>query len=351
MRGGRFLFAHKCGYIWHKAKTVIKDKIILIIGGSGSIGRELVRQVLALKPAQVRVLSRDESKQHDLLHELGHPDNLRLFIGDIRDKERLSFACKGVDVIFHAAALKHVPSCEYNPFEAVRTNITGSQNVIDVAIANNVGRVLAISTDKVVDPVGVMGTTKLMMEKLIINANYYRGDTPTNFSCVRFGNVAWARGSVLPLWKNQAEKRGAITVTNSEMSRFMMSIQDAVRLVIESGNIMRGGEIFILKMPSITLGQLAKEFIAKYYKRKKIAVKIVGDRIGEKMHEGLIGSGDGKVLESAKMFISIPNVWEYTGDKAAAKRKRDYAGFTKRKGDGHYMSSEHIDVAAVRKIL
>jgi len=334
------------------SKTVIiKDKIILITGGTGSIGKELVRQVLKLKPAQIRVFSRDESKQHDLLEELGHPKNLRLFIGDVRDKERLFFACKGVDVIFHAAALKHVPSCEYNPFEAVHTNITGSQNVIDAAIANDVDRVVAISTDKVVDPVGVMGTTKLMMEKLVINANYYRGNNPTKFSCVRFGNVAWARGSVLPLWKKQAEQNGTITVTNNDMSRFMMSIRDAVSLVIEAGDIMRGGEIFILKMPAITLAQLAKEFIVKYYPGKNIAINIIGDRGGEKLHEGLIGSGDSHVLESPKMFISIPNVWEYIGNKAAAKRRWDYAGFTKRKGTDHYMSSDHMNVAAVREML
>ena len=327
---------------------MLKDKIVLITGGTGSIGKELVRQVLAEKPAQVRVFSRDESKQHELLQELKHPKNLRLFIGDVRDKGRLSFALQNVDIVFHAAALKHVPSCEYNPFEAIATNVIGSQNVIDAALKNGVERVVAISTDKVVDPVGVMGTSKLMMEKLMINANYYKGDAVTKFSCVRFGNVAWARGSVLPLWKSQVEQGRAITVTNNEMTRFMMSIKDAARLVIEASELMQGGEVFILKMPSIALIDLAKEFVRKYYPRKKVAIRVIGNRAGEKVHEGLIGPGDGEVLESARMYLSTPNVWVYTG---VEEEKHVYPGFKKRAGTDQCPSSDFINIAAVRKII
>lgn len=327
---------------------MLKGKIVLITGGTGSIGRELVRQVLAEKPAFVRVFSRDESKQHELMQELKHPKNLRLFIGDIRDKDRLAFAFQNVDVVFHAAALKHVPSCEYNPFEAVATNVVGSQNVINAALKNGVDKVVTISTDKVVDPVGVMGTSKLMMEKLMINANYHKGDAVTKFSCVRFGNVAWARGSVLPLWKSQVEQGGALTVTNNEMTRFMMSIRDASRLVIEASTLMHGGEIFILKMPSITLVDLAKEFIQKYFPRKKVEIKIIGNRIGEKVHEGLIGSGDGRVLENSRMYIGIPHIWEHTG---VAEKKRTYPGFKKRISTDNCPSSNFIDVSAVRKII
>lgn len=327
---------------------MLKGKIVLITGGTGSIGRELVRQVLAEKPAQVRVFSRDESKQFELVQELKHPTNLRLFIGDIRDKERLAFAFQDVDIVFHAAALKHVPSCEYNPFEAVATNIVGSQNVINAALKNKVDKVVAISTDKVVDPVGVMGTSKLMMEKLMVNANYYEGDAGTKFSCVRFGNVAWARGSVLPLWQSQAEQGNALTVTNNEMTRFMMSINDASRLVIEASKRMYGGEIFILKMPSITLVDLAKEFIRKYFPKKKVGINIIGNRIGEKVHEALIGSGDGEVLENGRMYISIPHIWEHTG---VAEKKRIYPGFKKRAGTDRCSSASFIDVPAVRKII
>ena len=327
---------------------MLKGKIVLITGGTGSIGRELIRQVLAEKPAQVRVFSRDESKQHQLLEDLKHPKNLRLFIGDIRDKERLAFAFQNVDVVFHAAALKHVPSCEYNPFEAVATNIIGSQNIIDVALKKGVDKVVAISTDKVVDPVGVMGTSKLMMEKLMINANYYKGDATTKFSCVRFGNVAWARGSVLPLWKTQVEQGGTITITNNEMTRFMMSIEDASRLVIEASELMQGGETFILKMPSIALVDLAKEFVRKYYPKKKVSIKMIGSRAGEKVHEALIGPGDGEMLENGRMYISIPHIWVHTG---VEERKRAYPGFKKRAGTDECPSLNFIDVKAVREII
>jgi len=327
---------------------MLKGKVILITGGTGSIGRELAKKILKHKPAQLRVFSRDESKQHALREELGCPQNLRFLIGDIRDKERTDYAFRDVDIVFHAAALKHVPSCEYNPFETVHTNIIGSQNVINAALSNNVDRVVAISTDKVVNPTSVMGTSKLMMEKLIINANYHRGNKPTKFSCVRFGNVAWARGSVLPLWKKQIEKNRKITVTNNEMTRFMMSIENAVDLVLEAGNLMQEGEIFILKMPAIPLSDLAKEFIVKYYPEKKIKIQITGDRAGEKIHEGLISAEDGDVLENSKMFISIPNVWSYTGRK---EKKRKYSGFKKRKDKDAYLSSEHIDIKKVKKII
>ena len=326
----------------------LKNKVILITGGTGSIGKELVRQVLREKPAQVRVFSRDESKQYELDQELGHPKNLRLLIGDVRDKDRLLFAFKGVDVVFHAAALKHVPSCEYNPFEAIRTNVMGSQNVIDAAIAHNVDRVVAISTDKTVNPTSVMGISKLLMERLVINANYYKGGSPIKFSCVRFGNVAWSRGSVLPLWKNQAEKKGEITITNDAMTRFFMSIKDAVGLVIESSRIMQGGEIFILKMPAITLAELATEFIRKYFPHKKIKIKKIGNRAGEKLHEELISSGDDHVLENKHMFISIPNIWQHLDMEA---RERTYSGFKVRVDTDSYQSSEHIQATSIRTII
>lgn len=327
---------------------MLKGKVVLVTGGAGSIGSELVEQVLRQKPAQVRVFSRDEGKHHALLQKLGHPQNLRFLIGDVRDRDRLNFAFRGVQTIFHVAALKHVPSCEYNPFEVFRTNVMGSQNVVDAAIWNSVERVVAVSTDKVVDPVSVMGTSKLMMEKLIINANYYKGVTPIKFSCVRFGNVAWASGSVLPLWKAQVEKQGVITVTNTNMTRFMMSVDEAVELVIKAGKLMQGGEIFILKMSAITLASLADEFIAKYYPHKKIKIRLIGNRVGEKLHEGLLGAGDANVLENEKMFVSIPHIWEYTGRRMI---KPSYPGFKKRMQMDPYLSSEHVDVERIRKII
>ena len=327
---------------------MLKGKTVLVTGGAGSVGSEVVKRLLKQKPAQLRIYSRDEGKHHAFLEELGRPKNVRMLVGDIRDKDRLSLAFRGVDVVYHAAALKHVPLCEYNPFEAVRTNIVGSQNIIDVAVEQGVDRVIAVSTDKVIDPVSVMGTSKLMMEKLMINANYYNGGAPTTFACVRFGNVAWARGSVLPLWKKQAELNGEITVTNGDMTRFMMSIPDAANLVVKAGELAKGGEIFVLKMPSISIDDLATEFISKYYPDKKIKIKYVGSRAGEKLHEGLLGPGDGDVLESKEMYISVPNIWDHTG---APAKKRTYKGFKKAKGVHEYTSADKVDIKGIRKVI
>ena len=287
--------------------SIFKDKIILITGGTGSIGSEIVTQLLTFQPKQVRVLSRNDSKQYDLLEKLNHPANLRLFIGDIRDKDRLDLAVQNVDIIFHAAALKHVPICEYNPFEAVKTNIIGSQNIIDTALRHNVKKVIGISTDKAANPTNVMGTSKLMMEKLFTNTNFFSGGR-TMFSCVRFGNVAWATSSVLPIWKEQALQHGHINVTHRNMTRFMMSISQAVGLTLQAAELTRGGEIFILKMPSIKITDLAKMFLKKYHKEKDIKIKFTNSRPGEKIHEDLLTPMEdyGAIFESRSMFILFP---------------------------------------------
>src|SRR3989338_7407773 len=182
-----------------------KNKTILVTGGTGSIGSKIVRQALAYQPRQIRILSRNDSKQYHFLEKLDHPKNIRMLIGDIRDSKRLDLAFENVDIVFHAAALKHVPLCEYNPLETIKTNVFGSQNIIDAAFKNKVERVIAISTDKAANPGNVMGLSKLMMEKLLINTAL-SAKNKTKFSCVRFGNVAWSEASVLPLWKKQAEK-------------------------------------------------------------------------------------------------------------------------------------------------
>src|SRR3989338_4125299 len=193
-------------------KNIFKSKIILVTGGTGSIGSEIVRQLLKKGPKTIRVLSRHEEGHHQLMHELaGEEEKMRFIIGDIRDRERLALAMEGVDYVFHAAALKHVPLCEYNPFEAVKTNIIGSQNIIDMAIKHNVNKVIAISTDKAVNPTGIMGVSKLMMEKLFTSAQFYTKKSPC-FSCVRFGNVIWSDGSVLRLWNQQINEDNYIRV-------------------------------------------------------------------------------------------------------------------------------------------
>lgn len=284
-----------------------KNKIILVTGGTGSIGSELVIQLLKHHPKQIRVFSRSESRQYDLMERLGYPENVRMLIGDVRDKDRLAMAMENVHMVFHAAALKHVPFCEYNPHEVIKTNIMGSQNVIDTALANGVARVIAISTDKAADPHNVLGVSKLMMEKLFVNANHaYWGRIA--LSCVRFGNVAWSDGSVLQRWKKQAESTGVISVTNPDATRFFMSIQQAAALTLKAAQLSRGGEIFVLKMPSITLADLADMFIQKHFPGRGIKIKESGRRAGDKDHEHLIGRSDhtARVLANRTMFILSP---------------------------------------------
>lgn len=329
--------------------ATFRNKVIVVTGGTGAVGSELVHQLLKFKPKQVRVLSRDDTKQYYLREELNHPKNLRLFIGDVRDKDRLLLAFDGADYVFHAAALKHVPIGEYNPFELVKTNIVGSQNVIEAALEKGVKKVIGISTDKAVNPANVMGATKLMMEKLFINANFYKGDASTVFSCVRFGNVAWARGSVLPLWQKQAAATRAIRITDRNMTRFFMSMEQAVRLVLKATALSQFGEIFVLKMPSIRLGSLADMFAEKYNHGRKLRVKVIGNRGSEKMHEGLLDDNDlGKeIFESEEMFVVTPSAPIYNLELPKVR----YAGFSRLKSPRRYTSAESINEEEVAKLI
>ncbi len=267
-------------------------KIVLVTGGTGSIGSEIVREVLKLNPKSVRILDNNETGLFDLEHEL-KSDKIRTFMGDIRDKERLLRAFEGVDIIFHAGALKHVPLCEYNPFDAVKTNIIGTQNVLNAALDRDVKKVIVISTDKAVNPINVMGATKLLAERLAISANYYTGYRDTVFSCVRFGNVLDSRGSVVPLFKSQIKKGGPVTITSPEMTRFIMGIPQAVQLILKAGAISEGKEIFILKMPALNIIDLAEVMVEEFapvygYNPQDIEIKIIGKRTGEKTYEELM---------------------------------------------------------------
>ena len=269
-----------------------KDKIVLVTGGTGSIGSEIVRKVLQLNPMAVRVLDNNETGLFELEQEL-KSDKIRTFIGDIRDEERLKRAFDGVDIVFHAAALKHVPLCEYNPFDAVKTNVLGTQNVLNAAVDMDVEKVVVISTDKTVNPINVMGATKLLSERLTISANYYTGNKRTVFSCVRFGNVLDSRGSVVPLFRNQIRKGGPVTITDPEMSRFVMGIPQAVELILKAGEKTEGKEIFILKMPALNIMDLAEVMIEKFapiygYKPEDLKIQIIGKRNGEKIYEELM---------------------------------------------------------------
>src|SRR3989338_982202 len=262
-----------------------KGKTILITGGTGSIGSKIVEKLLQFEPHQIRVYSRDETKQFELLNRLGNPTGVSLLVGDIRDKERLNMAMENVDVVFHAAALKHVLACEKNPFEAVKTNVYGTQNIIDCAFANGVEKVIGISTDKAADPTNVMGCTKSLAEKIMLASYFYKGKKKTKFCFVRFGNVLFSRGSVIPLFVNQIKQGGPVTVTDKEMDRFVMSTTQAVTLIFKATTMMREREIFILKMPALKIIDLATALIELFAKKfdldpKDVPIKIVGKKMG-----------------------------------------------------------------------
>ncbi len=266
-------------------------KKVLVTGGTGSIGSEIVRQVLAQSPTVVRAFSRDETKQYYLEETLGKRPDVRYLVGDVREKDRLRRAMKDIDVVFHAAALKQVPSCEYNPFEAVKTNVFGTQNVIEAALEAGVSRVISVSTDKAINPTSTMGATKLLSERLVATANAWA--TETVFSCVRFGNVLNSRGSLIPLAKSQIERGGPLTLTDERMTRFMMPISGAVSLTLEAGQLAVGGEIFILKMPSLRIKDLLEVLISEYaplvsVEPTTVRLRKIGVRPGEKMDEELI---------------------------------------------------------------
>ncbi|MCC3646346.1 polysaccharide biosynthesis protein [Cytobacillus oceanisediminis] len=310
------------------------NKTILVTGGTGSIGMEIVKLLLSCNPRSVRVFSRDESKQFFMQEELKNYENIRYFVGDIRDKQRLLFALDGVDYVFHAAALKHVPSCEYNPFEAVKTNVLGVQNLIEASLEKRIKKVIVISTDKVVNPINTMGTTKLLSEKLVAAADYYKGANKTVFACVRFGNVMGSRGSVIPLFKEQITSGEPITLTDKKMTRFIMSISQASNLVLKAAEYAIGGELFILKMPTIRIIDLAEVLIEDYESatgQKGPGIQEVGIRPGEKIFEELMTLEESKrALCNDEMFI-IPSIVNQMKDPC------QYYGFRIAK-DGNYSS-------------
>jgi|SRR3989344_4204846 len=290
-------------------RDTFKGKKIIVTGGTGSIGSEIVRQLLKMEVAQVRVYSNDEYQQFKFMEEIGGDKRLRFLLGDIRDKERMDHAFKEADICYHAAALKHVPICEYNPFEAVKTNILGSQNVIELAIKHNLEKVIAISTDKAVDPHSVLGTTKLIMERLITSAKYLTASSQTKFAAVRFGNVLRSRGSVLETWEEQIKKGGPVTVTDPNMTRFFMETADAINLILKATEIMQGAEIFVLKMKKTNMMDLARQTIKKFSPSKDIEIKVTGIRQGEKLYEKLLSEVEiESTMETDDMFVILPQI-------------------------------------------
>jgi UDP-N-acetylglucosamine 4,6-dehydratase len=275
---------------------------LLITGGTGSFGKKFVEIALrAHAPKKLVIFSRDELKQHEMQTHLGFDDErLRYFIGDVRDPSRLKRAMTGVDIVIHAAALKQVPACEYNPFEAVQTNIMGAKNVIDAAIDCGVKRVIALSTDKAVNPSNLYGATKLVAEKLFVQGNSYAAGRETRFACVRYGNVLGSRGSVVPLFMEQ-RKTGRITITDKRMTRFWITLEQGVRFVFRCLEQMRGGEVFVPKIPSMRITDLA-ECVAPGCESVD-----VGIRAGEKLHEVLISNDEARhAVEMEGMFVIRP---------------------------------------------
>ena len=293
------------------------DKVVLVTGGTGSFGKKFIEIMLnEYHPAKIIVFSRDELKQHEMRINGYDDPSLRYFIGDIRDLDRLKRAFNGVDIVVHAAALKQVPACEYNPFEAIKTNILGSQNVIDAALDCGVEKVLAISTDKAVNPVNLYGVTKLGAEKLFIQSNSYAGGHSTRFSCTRYGNVVGSRGSVVPVFLQQRHT-GKITVTDERMTRFWISLDQGVRFVIRCIEQMHGGEVFVPKIPSMSVKDLGIAIAPE------CEVVYSGIRPGEKLHEVLVSEDEARsTVELDDMYVVQPTgtlwfgkEWEKVGKK------------------------------------
>ena len=289
---------------------------VLVTGGTGSFGKKFTEIMLReYRSHRLVIFSRDELKQHEMRAAGFDHSSLRYFIGDVRDVDRLKRALAGITIVVHAAALKQVPACEYNPFEAIQTNIIGGRNVIDAAIDQGVQRILALSTDKAVNPINLYGATKLCAEKMFVQANAYAGARETRFSCARYGNVVGSRGSVIPIFLEQ-RKRGRITITDPRMTRFWLTLEQGVKFVIRCIEQMHGGEIFVPKIPSMRLADLA-EAIAP-----GCEVEYIGIRPGEKLHEVLVSDDEARLtLETEEMYVIQPaHPWWKSENWVHAKR-------------------------------
>ncbi len=278
-----------------------QDKVVLVTGGTGSFGRKFVEIMLKdYHPAKLIIFSRDELKQHEMREAGFTHSSLRYFIGDVRDRLRLRRAMNGVDIVVHAAALKQVPACEYNPIEAILTNIMGARNVVEAALDMGVARVMALSTDKAVNPINLYGATKLAAEKLFVQSNAYAGGMATRFSCVRYGNVIGSRGSVVPVFLRQREQ-GRITITDERMTRFWLTLEQGVRFTIRCIEQMQGGEVFVPKIPSMRVVDLARVIAPD------CEMEVIGIRPGEKLHEVLISEDEARhTVELEDMFVVEP---------------------------------------------
>ncbi len=319
-----------------------KNQVVLVTGGTGSFGKKFTKILLEEKqPKKVIIFSRDELKQHEMQVGGYNDPRLRYFIGDIRDRERLHRALHGVDIVVHAAALKQVPACEYNPMEAIKTNIMGTANVVEAALDAGVKKVMTISTDKAVSPANLYGATKLAAEKLTIQSNAYAAGTATRYSCVRYGNVVGSRGSVVPLFLKQ-RNGGSITVTDDRMTRFWLSLDQGVRFVIDCIEQMEGGEVFVPKIPSTKVIDLARAIAPD------AEIKVIGIRAGEKLHEALISEDEARhTIELERMFVVQPAEATWFGYSWQSRGKTP--------DEGYYYSSDNntewLDLEGIKKFI
>lgn len=319
---------------------MFNNKTILVTGGTGSFGNEFVLKTLEkYKPKKIIIFSRDEIKQWEMAKKFSqHEKNLRFFIGDVRDRNRLYRALDGVDFVIHAAATKIVPTAEYNPFECVKTNVIGAMNLIDACIDKEIKKVVALSTDKASSPINLYGATKLTSDKLFVAGNAYSGEHPTKFSVVRYGNVMGSRGSVIPYF-NSLKHKGVLPITDPEMTRFMISLEEGVELVWSAFEDMIGGEIYVKKIPSMKVIDLA-EVIAPKAKKE-----IIGIRPGEKIHEQMIGVEDSLSTYSYKKYFKILpaiNNWQKDKERIKDGKKVDPFFSYNSKDNDEWMSKEEL---------
>lgn len=314
---------------------MFKDKTILVTGGTGSFGKKFITRVLREDIKKVIVFSRDELKQYEMKQEFTD-SRIRFFIGDVRDKDRLYRAFDGVDIVIHAAAMKHVDACEYNPFEAVKTNIHGAQNIIEAAIDSGVEKVIALSTDKAASPVNLYGATKLASDKLFVAANSYVGEKHTKFSVVRYGNVVGSRGSVVPFFK-KIQSTGKVPITDPRMTRFWITLDQGVQFVLDNLERMHGGEIFIPKIPSMKVADLAKAIAPN------CEIEIIGIRPGEKLHEAMIMEDDARHTREYDSYYVIQPEFSWWLKEYGMEGKSLQDGF-------NYKSDSNTDWLTVKQL-
>ncbi|MGL5705836.1 MAG: polysaccharide biosynthesis protein [Tannerellaceae bacterium] len=325
---------------------MFKDKILLITGGTGSFGNAVLRRFLNTDIKEIRILSRDEKKQDDMRHQLQNT-KVKFYIGDVRDKRSVDTAMRGVDYVFHAAALKQVPSCEFFPMQAVKTNVMGTENVLDSAIEHGVKNVVVLSTDKAAYPINAMGISKAMMEKVAIAKGRSLGnDAATTICCTRYGNVMASRGSVIPLWVDQIKAKGDITVTDPNMTRFMMTLDDAVDLVLYAFEHGKNGDLFVQKAPAATLDVLADAL--KYLYNTATPVRVIGTRHGEKLYETLVTREEmAKSIDMGDYYRIPCDNRDLNYDKFFNEGQEDVS----RIDDYHSHNTHRLDVDGMKKLL